>query len=194
MTRGSQRGTVRDSRLCGASNAGLLVDSSAFIACPTLSTSPTWDLMGGGISSSVLVPRYEIMPHCGVPSFSHGWQLCSCHAAQRRRNTLHNSYRFLCHPTHHLGPAVLLIGAPKGHSLRRHGHGLRSCFANFPNKTVLRPTKTNITQGPQGSAQIRDKCLPPSARLPVRIANSLSRRAWIPVAGAGWLRWAGSVA
>lgn len=128
-----------------------------------LSTSPTWDLMGSGISSSALVPRYEIMSHCGVPIFSHGWQL-SCHAAQRHRNTLHNSYRFLCHPTLHPGAAVLLIGAPKDYSLRRHGHGLRSCFANFPNKTVLRPTKTDITQGPQGSAQIRDKCLPPSAR------------------------------
>lgn len=46
---------------------------SAFIACQTVDITNA-SYYGRWHSCSALVPRYEIIPHCGVPIFFHGWQ------------------------------------------------------------------------------------------------------------------------
>lgn len=105
MTRDSQRGTVRDTRIHGASNAGLLVRVAHLLPARP-STSLNRDLVGAALMqhrSSALVPRYEIIPHCGVPIFSRvATKLPGCPTMQKHPP---QQLQLPCHPTHHLGTA-----------------------------------------------------------------------------------------
>lgn len=62
-----------------------------------LSTSPTWDLMEARIAVRRWSPDMRSCRIAASPFFQR--VATSCHAAQRRRNTLHNSYRFYV-PSH----------------------------------------------------------------------------------------------
>ena len=135
--------------------------SSAFIACPTFDFTKR-DPMEDCMAVRRWSPDMRSSRIAAYPVFfTSGNLLPGCPTTQKHPPQAAT----VLVPSHPPSwTADILIGAPRGHSLHRHGYGLHSCFANFPNKTVLRPTKTYIAQGPQGSAQIRDKSLPPSAR------------------------------